>query len=98
MVDDEGFEKTDRKCPKNFQCFRNKKDNKRLVVPKRGEKYEVSKVLGTNFRGYSESDGILLATLADDKVWVYRVLNGYVYGTLRGKYPAAAYKLLLLSR
>ena len=98
MVDDEGFEKTDRKCPKNFQCFRNKKDNKRLVVPKRGEKYEVSKVLGTNFRGYPETDGILLATLVDDKVWDYQTLNGKVYGEYRSKYLAAAYKLLLLSR
>lgn len=98
VVDDEGFEKTDKKCPKDFQCFRNRKDNKRLIVPPLGKKYEAASVLGNRYRGYPETDGIMLAVRADDGVWDYRVLRGKTYGDYQSKYLAGVYKLLLLSR
>ncbi|MCQ2053890.1 MAG: hypothetical protein MJY82_01195 [Fibrobacter sp.] len=50
-VNDEGFEKTTKKCLADFQCFRNKKDNRRLIVPPNKKKYTVSSVLGNRYKG-----------------------------------------------
>ena len=63
-----------------------------------GSKYEVAKVLGNSYRGYAETDGILLAERAADDVWDYRVLNGKTYGEKRVKYLPSTMKLLLLPR
>ena len=97
-VDDEGFSRNSTKCIAGFQCFRNARDTKRLVVPTNGTKYEVAKVLGNSYRGYAETDGILLAERAADGVWDYRVLNGKTYGEKRVKYLPSTMKLLLLPR
>ena len=97
-VDDEGFSRNSTKCIAGFQCFRNAGDTKRLVVPTNGTKYEVAKVLGNSYRGYAETDGILLAERAADDVWDYRVLNGKTYGEKRVKYLPSTMKLLLLPR
>ena len=97
-VNDEEFSKNTTKCIDGFQCFRNARDTKRLVVPTYGKKYEVAKVLGNNYRGYAETDGVLLAERAADGVWDYRVLNGKTYGEKRVKYLPSTMKLLLLPR
>ena len=55
-------------------------------------------MLGNRYRGYPETDGIMLAVRADDGVWDYRVLRGKTYGDYQSKYLAGVYKLLLLSR
>ena len=97
-VDDEGFSRNTAKCIAGFQCFKNDGDTKRLVVPTNRTKYEVAKVLGNRYRGYTETDGVLLAERAADDVWDYRVLNGKTYGEKRVKYLPSTMKLLLLPR
>lgn len=98
-VNDEGFEKTTKKCPANFQCFRNKKDDKRLIVPPYKKKYAVSSVLGNRYKGHKGTDGIMLATYnGKEGIWEYKVMNGKTYGEKNSAYLAGATKLLLLPR